>query len=78
MIFSRLQLPQTLAALVFKIIQGKAKKIKEEEEKALFVHRNLLRATQTAKGRKKEKKSKIPRLLCSDQRQRMKIWRSFS
>lgn len=30
MIFSRLQLPQTLAALVFEIIQGKAKKKKKK------------------------------------------------
>lgn len=57
MIFSRLQLPQTLAALVFEIIQGKAKK---KEEKALFVHGNLLRVTQAAKGRKKEKKKQNP------------------
>lgn len=56
MIFSRLQLPQTLAALGIEIIQGKA----EKEEKALFVHSNLLRATQTAKGRKKEKKKQNP------------------
>lgn len=46
-----------MAALVFKIIQGKAKK-----RKALFVHRNLPKATQTAKGRTKEKKKQNPHI----------------
>lgn len=32
----------------------------KKEEKALFVHGNLLRVTQAAKGRKKEKKKQNP------------------
>lgn len=63
MIFSRLRHPQTLAALVHLRSFGKGGGKKKTT--ALFVHRNILRATQTMKKHRK-KESKIPRLLCLD------------